>query len=266
MSDSRDGAQPPTAYRAAMTSMWGAPLRARWSIRRDPRQARFLTIASLRWVIRHRAWTPWYLVRYARLLRFRLANPHVVLRGMVFLDRRVELYARPGFGRLEIGAWVHIGDGNAIRCHEGSLRIGDKVVMGRDNTINCYLDVEIGASTIIADWVYVTDFDHVTADVHVPIKDQGIVKTPVRIGPDCWLGVKTSVLRGTRIGRGCVLGAHAVARGDIPDYSIAVGAPARVVRSRLDDHAAAAERRAAVADMARKHAAAVDERVMRTNL
>ena len=54
--------------------MWGAPVRDRWRGRRDPRQARFLTLASLRWVLRHRAYTPWYLVRYARLLRFRLAN------------------------------------------------------------------------------------------------------------------------------------------------------------------------------------------------
>lgn len=241
--------------------MWGAPLRTRWAAwrrtRRDPRQARFVTLDSLRWVVRHRAWTPWYLVRYARLLRFRLANPHVVLRGMVFLGRRVELHGRPGYGRLEIGRWVHIGDGNSIRCHEGSLRIGDKVVMGKDNTINCYLDVEIGASTLIADWVYITDFDHVTADVHLPIKDQGIVKAPVRIGPDCWVGVKVSVLRGTRVGRGCVLGAHAVVRGDIPDYAIAVGAPARVVRDRMADYQADAARRAALTDIARKTQAAV---------
>jgi len=181
---------------------------------------------------------------------------------MVFLGRRVELHARPGFGRLEIGRWVHIGDGNSIRCHEGSLRIGDKVVMGKDNTVNCYLDIEIGAATIIADWVYVTDFDHVIADVHTPIKDQGIVKTPVRIGPDCWLGVKVSVLRGTRIGRGCVLGAHAVVRGVIPEYSI--GAPARVVRNRLDDYTDAAAHRAALADIARKQQAAVRERLEQT--
>ena len=162
---------------------------------------------------------------------------------------------------MEIGRWVHIGDGNSLRCHEGSLRIGDKVVFGKDNTVNCYLDVEIGAATIVADWVYVTDFDHRTADVHVPIKDQGIVKTPVRIGPDCWIGTKVSVLRGTRVGRGSVLGAHAVVRGDVPEYSIAVGAPARVVRNRLDDYEAAAAERAAVADMARKAAAAVQERI-----
>lgn len=243
--------------------MWGAPMTSRWRLwlraRRDPEQARFCTLASLRWVLRNRAYTPWYLVRYWRLLRFRLANPHVILRGMVFLGRNVELHCRPGYGRLEIGRWVHIGDGNAIRCHEGSLRIGDKAVFGRNNTINCYLDIEFGAACLIADWVYICDFDHITADIKVPIKDQGITKTPVRIGPDCWVGVKSTVLRGTRIGRGSVLGAHAVARGDLPEYSLAVGAPARVVRSRLADYEADAARRAAVADMQRKADRAVRE-------
>lgn len=249
----------------AMTSMWGSPVVARlrgWRrAARDPEQARFLTLDSLRWVLRHRAYTPWYLVRYWRLLRFRLTNPHVVLRGMVFLGRNVELHCRPGYGRMEIGRWVHIGDGNSIRCHEGSLRIGDKVVFGKTNTVNTYLDIEIGSATLVADWVYICDFDHVIADVHMPIKDQGIVKSPVRIGSGCWIGTKVSVLRGTRIGRGCVLGAHAVVRGDIPDFAIAVGSPARVVRNRLADYEANAERRAAVADMARKADAALRERL-----
>ncbi len=246
----------------AMTSMWASPLRTRLrsgrAARRDPEQARFLTLASLRWIRRNRAWTPWYLVRYWRLLRFRAANPHVVLRGMVFLGRRVELHATPGLARMEIGRWVHLGDGNAIRCHEGSLRIGDKVVLGKDNVVNAYLDVEIGASTLIADWVYITDFDHRYDDVGVPIKDQGIVKSPVRIGPDCWIATKVTVLRGSRVGRGCVLGAHAVVRGDVPDGSVAVGAPARVVRNRHDDWeagvAAREAREAALRDIERKKA------------
>ncbi|MDN5934087.1 MAG: acyltransferase, partial [Pseudonocardia sp.] len=59
-------------------------------------------------------------------------------------------------------------------------------------------------------------------------------------------------------------GAHAVVRGDIPEFSIAVGAPARVVRNRLDDYRAAAAERAAVADIARKTAAAVDARIARS--
>ena len=231
---------------------------------RDPEQARLFTLTSLRWILRHRAFTPWYLRRYWRLLVLRIRHPHVVLRGMVFLGKDVTLEARPGFGRLEIGRWVHIGDGTALRCHEGSMRVGDKVVFGRNNTLNCYLDVEIGATTLVADWVYVTDFDHRTADLHRPIKDQGIVKSPVRIGEGCWLGVKTTVVRGTRIGAGSVLGAHAVARGDLPAETISVGSPARVVRDRRADYEAAAAERAAVADMARKADSALRARLDRT--
>ncbi|WP_280482698.1 acyltransferase [Nocardia cyriacigeorgica] len=230
-----------------MTSMWGAPLRSRWrgSRRREPQQARFLTLASLRWVIANRAYTPWYLVRYYRLFKFRLTNPHIVLRGMVFLGRRVEIHATPELGRMEIGRWVHIGDGNAIRCHEGSLRIGDKVVFGKDNVVNTYLDIEIGESTLVADWCYICDFDHKMDDITMPIKDQGIVKSPVRIGPDTWIAAKVTVLRETRVGRGCVLGAHAVVKGEIPDYSIAVGAPAKVVKNRKAAWESGAEQRAA---------------------
>jgi acetyltransferase-like isoleucine patch superfamily enzyme len=223
---------------------------------RDPRQARYLTVASLRWVIRHRAWTPWYLRRYWRLLLFRLRNPHIVTEGMVFLGKRVELYARRGYGRLVVGRWVHIGDGNAIRAHEGTLRIGDKCVFGKDNTVNCYLDIEFGEATIVADWVYVCDFDHVFADIHVPIKDQGIVKSPVRIGPDVWIGTKATVLRGVTVNRGCVVAANAVVNKDLPAYSVAVGVPARVVRNRVEDYENDAVRRAALADIARKTAEA----------
>ncbi|MGI8692087.1 MAG: acyltransferase [Geodermatophilaceae bacterium] len=223
---------------------------------RDPRQAGFLAVASLRWVIAHRAWTPFYLVRYWRFLVFRLRNPHIVTSGFVFLGRRVEVYARPGHGRLILGRWVHVGDGNSIRCHQGAMRIGDKCAFGRHNTVNCYLDIEIGARTLVADSVYVCDFDHVTEDIARPIKDQGIVKSPVRIGPDVWLGVKSSVLRGAQIGAGTVVAAHAVVTGTIPAYAVAAGIPARVVRDRVDDYEANAARREALADIARKTAAA----------
>ena len=161
---------------------------------------------------------------------------------------------------MEIGRWVHIGDGNSIRCHEGSLRIGDKTVFGCNNVVNSYLDLEIGGSVLIADWCYICDFDHKTDDITLPIKDQGIVKGPVRIGSDTWVAAKVSVLRNTIVGRGCVLGSHAVVKGVVPDYSIAVGAPARVVKNRKDDWAANAQERAelerALADIERKKAEA----------
>ena len=226
---------------------------------RDPRQAKFVTGRSLRWMWRNRAFTPWYVVRFWRLLLLRLRHPGIVTEGMVFIGPRVELYARTGYARLVLGRWVHVGAENRLRAHEGTLRVGDKCVFGRDNTINCYLDVEIGARTIVADWVYVCDFDHVYDDIEVPIKDQGIVKSPVRIGPDCWIGVKATVLRSSTVGAGSVLAAHTVVRGDVPPMSVGGGVPGRVLKDRREVYAAKAATRAALEDIARKTARAAAE-------
>ena len=183
----------------------------------------------------------------------------MLLEGLVFLGRDVELYARPGHGRIVLGRWVHIGDGTKLRAHDGTLRIGDKVVFGSDTRVNCQLDIEIGATTLVADWVYIADFDHRFEDLDRPIKDQGIAKAPVRIGPDVWLGTKCTVTRGVSIGRGSVVAAHAVVTRDVPTYQVVAGVPARVLRDRVADYAAAATRRAAVADIARKTAEAAQE-------
>ncbi|MBU6245275.1 MAG: acyltransferase [Actinomycetales bacterium] len=216
-------------------------------------------MASLRWIIRNRAWSWWYLVRYYRLMVLRIRHPHVIVTGMVFIGRRVQIHARRGYGRIILGRWVHIGDENRLRCHEGTLAVGDKCVFGRDNTVNAYLDVEFGEGTIVADWVYVCDFDHVTDDIHRPIKDQGIVKAPVRVGPDVWIGAKATVLRGTVIGQGTVVAAHAVVRGQIPDYSIVAGVPARVIKDRRVAYAEREQHRAALADIARKTSLAAQQ-------
>jgi Acetyltransferase (isoleucine patch superfamily) len=196
------------------------------------RSARFLTLASLRWVLRNRAYTPWYLVRYWRFLIFRLRNRHVIVRGFVFIDRGVEIYARRGYGRMVLGRWIHLGVGTALRCHEGTLSVGDKCVLGRGVSINSYLDVEIGAAVLFADDIYLSDFDHKYADLTVPIKDQGIAKSRVRIEPDVWLGTKVTVVRGVMIGHGAVVGANAVVTHDLPAYSVSVGVPARVIKDR----------------------------------
>ena len=194
---------------------------------------RLLSVANLRWVVRHRAWTPYYLKRYWRFAWFKLRHPQVITEGFVFLGKHLEIVARPGHGRIVLGKWVHLGDETRLRAHEGTLRIGDKVVFARDVTVNCYLDVEIGASTLIADWTYICDFDHKTDSLEIPIKDQGIVKSPVRVGDDVWVGTKAVVTRGTDIGSQSVVAASCVARGVYPPRSVIAGVPGRVVRKRV---------------------------------
>ena len=211
---------------------------------------RLLTAANLGWVVRHRAWTPYYLKRYWRFAWFKLRHPQVITEGFVFLGKHLEIVARRGHGRIILGKWVHLGDETRLRAHEGTLRIGDKVVFARDVTVNCYLDIEIGASTLVADWTYICDFDHKTEDLDLPIKDQGLVKSPVRIGPDCWLATKVTVTRGADIGRGAVIGANSVARGNIPAYAVAAGIPATVLADRTTRYAANADRRKYLAGLA----------------
>lgn len=207
-----------------------------WAVRlregRHPEQYDHLSAEALRWVLHHRAVGPGYLVRYLRLLRLRLVHPDVVTHGMVFLGRGVQVETVPGYGRLHLGAFVHVGDRSVLRAHEGTLRVRDKVVMGSDVRVTCWTDVDLGEATLLADWCYVADFDHVHDDVGRPIKDQGVRKGAVRVGAGSWLGLRASVLRGSDLGRGTVVAAHAVVKGRFGDAVVLAGVPAVVVAER----------------------------------
>ncbi len=187
---------------------------------------------TLRFIWSHRLYTWRYWILGIRFLKFKITHPHIKTEGFVFLGPKVEVYARRGYGRLTLGRWVWIGKGNAIRCHEGNLRIGNKVVFGAKNTINCYLDIDIGDDCIFADWIYVCDFDHIYDDINVTIKKQGIVKSPVVIGRDCWIGEKSTVLRGVTVGEGSIIASHALVNRDVPPRSIVGGVPAKVLKTR----------------------------------
>lgn len=226
---------------------------------------RWWGLQTWRWIVRNRAWSWWYLVRYGRFIRMRVTHRDVVVQGPVFLGKNVSLERRAGLGRIVLGRWVHLGDGTTLRCHEGTLTIGDKCVFGQGNTVNCHLEVSMGAECIVADWVYIGDFDHRTESTAITMRRQGLVKSPVIIGADVWLGVKATVLRGSVIGEGSVIGANAVVRGTIPSFCVAAGAPAVVVKDRKEAEAQAEQSRLDVQDMARKAREATCERMRREN-
>jgi acetyltransferase-like isoleucine patch superfamily enzyme len=158
--------------------------------------------------------------------------PALRFEGPCFIGPDVRFEVRDGYARLVIGAYTHFGAHARVRAHEGTLRIGAKSVIGIRNTINCWLDISVGSACLFGDDVYICDFDHVTTSLAVPIKDQGIVKSPVRIGHDVWLGTKVVVTRGTDIGSHSVVAALAVARGEYPPRSVVAGVPGKVVKTR----------------------------------
>jgi acetyltransferase-like isoleucine patch superfamily enzyme len=110
------------------------------------------------------------------------------------------------------------------------LRIGVGSNIGRRNHIFAFSKIEIGSRVLTANNVYISDCAHGFADRSIPIMDQAVRGLrPVHIGDGAWIGQNACII-GCSIGRNSVVGANSVVLEDIPDHSVAVGSPARVVR------------------------------------
>jgi len=91
--------------------------------------------------------------------------------------------------------------------------------------------VEIGDHCMFANGCFITDADHRFDDPNRPVPWQGFhTKGPTRVGDNVWCGANVVITSGVTVGERCVIGANSVVTRDLPPYSIAVGAPARVIR------------------------------------
>ncbi len=138
-----------------------------------------------------------------------------------------------GESRIAIGSSVYIGPGSwlATQGEEALLEIGDGTRMSGMCVLSAASSVRLGRSVLLARNVFITDHNHGTADPKVPVMDQKLEKiAPVTIEDGAWLGANAVVLSGVIVGRGAVVGANSVVLDDIPPRTVAVGAPAKVVR------------------------------------
>ena len=112
------------------------------------------------------------------------------------------------------------------------LKIGDNSGVG----INCevYGAVTIGDNVMMGPEVVIYTSGHRFDRTDIPMREQGSTEPrEVIIGNDVWIGRRAMIMPGVTIGDGCVIGAGAVVTKDIPEYSVAVGVPAWVIKSRL---------------------------------
>ena len=110
------------------------------------------------------------------------------------------------------------------------ISIGDRCLFGKGSGIVGHLGITIGDDVWTGHHVYITDQNHGYEDLTRPVSQQVMPERPVTIGEGSWLGHGTVVLPGASIGRHVVIGANSVVTGHIPDYSVAVGSPARVIK------------------------------------
>ncbi|WP_336942228.1 acyltransferase [Vibrio cholerae] len=110
------------------------------------------------------------------------------------------------------------------------MSIGKGTVIGRFAHIVSIDNVAIGERVLIADSVYISDNLHSFGDIEKSVIDQPVSSIGnVKIGDNVWIGEGVSIV-GASIGRNSVVGANSVVTRDIPEYSVAVGSPARVIK------------------------------------
>jgi acetyltransferase-like isoleucine patch superfamily enzyme len=135
-------------------------------------------------------------------------------------------------GRLEIGVGTLLEPNVWITAPgRARVRIGAGTFLNLGVMVAAQELVEIGDHCMLANGCFVSDADHRFEDPDTPITWQGFQsKGPTRIGDNCWLGANVVVTSGVTIGERCVVGANSVVTSDLEPFSIAAGAPARLLR------------------------------------
>ena len=192
------------------------------------------TLWFQKWRWYERNTLPWRRARLDWELLRREAYARRPLHGNVLealLDGRLQVGANAFF---EPDVWITLSDDATISIGEGTFLNIAVMVAAMDR-------VEIGAHCMLANGCFVTDANHRFDDPETPITWQGFTsKGPTTIGDNVWLGANVVVTSGVTIGERCVIGANSVVTQDIPPYSIAAGAPAKVLRAVTYDDGARA--------------------------
>ena len=187
-------------------------------------------------IIPHKASYPWYLLRRA----FVTAR----IKGTVKKFGKGSVLA-PGV-KLYTPQYISIGNNSSIMSHciietcpinedKPHLIIGDNVSLGEYSHITCANKVTIGNGVLTGRFVLITDNSHgnntkEVADI-APLAREIHSNGPVCIGENVWIGDKVTILPNITIGKGCIIAANAVVTKDIPEYSIAAGVPAKVIKT-----------------------------------
>jgi acetyltransferase-like isoleucine patch superfamily enzyme len=180
------------------------------------------------------------LLIYKQLFRFKAKAFSLLICGAFAEFGRKSVLMPPikleGESRIAIGDRVCIGARSWLQtlpdCTEIiGIEIGNGTSIGSSAVISAAYKITIEDNVLIAPNVCIVDHIHKYDEVQLPIREQGINKiAPVIIGRNTWIGQNVVILPGVNIGRNCVLGANSVVNRNIPDYSVAVGVPSRVIK------------------------------------
>jgi acetyltransferase-like isoleucine patch superfamily enzyme len=132
--------------------------------------------------------------------------------------------------KLIINGNVALADGVYVSLEPNAvLELNDGCFVNANSKIICYKKITIGKGSIISWDTQVCD-----SDIHCVIKENSQNTLPIEIGENVWVGSNVNILKGVRIGSGAIIGANAVVSRDVPEKSLAVGSPARVIKTKVE--------------------------------
>lgn len=199
--------------------MTDGPGRAEHVERMDP-AALLEWVRKWRWYQRSRR--PWNRLA----LHAELARRHAFARGPMH-GNVLEMLRE---GRLRIGPQAYFEPGVWLTSDAGRITIGGGSLLNLNVMVAAVERVEIGAHCMLANGCLITDANHRYDDPIQPVPWQGFTsKGPTVLGDNVWLGANVVVTSGVSIGRRCVVGANSVVTSDLPEFTVAVGAPAKVI-------------------------------------
>ncbi len=135
-------------------------------------------------------------------------------------------------GTIDLGSHLQLATGVVLNAWGGKITVGDHVFIGPHSVLYGHGSVTIGNDCLIAEHCSILSANHTIPSKERKIRWEPDVRAHTVIGNDVWLGAGVRVLAGVTIGDGAVVGAGAVVTTDIPAYSVAVGVPAKVIRTR----------------------------------
>lgn len=143
-----------------------------------------------------------------------------------------------GEQRIEIGSYVYISRGSWIQTlpdgedSSSALVIGDCTSIAGPCVLSAIRSIILEEHVLLASNIYISDHRHRYDQAGIPVKMQGVARIePVLIKKGAWIGSNAVICPGVTIGEGAVVGANSVVNRDVPDFSVAAGAPARVIKS-----------------------------------
>lgn len=155
-------------------------------------------------------------------------NPFFTEKGKhVIVKRSVKLNVTP-INLFTIGNYSTIEDYSIIDNGVGAVQIGHHSRIGLRNTI--IGPVYIGNNTILAQNVVLSGLNHNYADIHKPIREQGVSCKTIIIEDDSWIGANSVIAAGVHIGKHTIVAAGSVVVNDISEFSICAGVPAKVIK------------------------------------